>query len=93
MSAKDYFSQAELAMIWMMPQEPAVAYDDVRMSAVSLLRFGGSLNGHRYVYVPEHDLCIRADVHKAVLAMRKAESKRARDEAKARAKAAQGALL
>ena len=93
MSAKDYFSPAELVMIWMMPQEPAVAYDDVRMSAVSLLRFGGSLNGHRYVYVPEHDLCIRADVHAAVLAMRKCAAKKARDEQRQAAKAAQGELL
>lgn len=95
MSAKDYFSAAELSAIWLMPQEPTVAYDHVSQGQLSIIRHyrGGTVNGARYEYITQHDLAVRQDVQKMVAAMRKLEAKRLRDEQRQAAKAAQGELL
>jgi len=71
--------------------DPPWQYAGISQTQLSVARHAGGavINGHGYTYDPTDDTLIRDDVRKAVMAMRRATKKAAKESAKA----AQGGLL
>jgi hypothetical protein len=90
-----FLSAAEVAAAQVLHKRAPYAITGISCGMFSIARHYGGMTyqGCGYTYIPEHDECIRNDVLKLVVSLRKLEAKANRTEERERAKAAQGALL
>lgn len=79
MAQTGYLTEREVAAIQTLHRKAPYAISAISHGILSLARATGGMRyeGFEYVYVGEHDECIRADVHKRVEQMRRKELKAA----------------
>lgn len=68
-----YLSDDELDAVQLLDRETPYLISGISQGMFSLARHYGGMTyqGKSYIYLPEHDECVRADVVKAVEKMRK----------------------
>ena len=78
-----------------LPVDPAWQYADISQTQLSVARHAGGavINGWAYVYDARDDSLTRGDVHRIVMALRRADEKAARKATRESAQDAQEGLL
>jgi hypothetical protein len=89
-----YLTEQEVAAIQTLHRDVPYAIEGISRGMFSIARHSGGMTyqGFRYVYVPKHDECVRADVHMRVEKMRKKAAQAEKRKTKEADSCRQGSL-